>query len=332
MKKPVIALTIGKSHYPRMMSDKAWNALESFAEIIEHPGDEPAEKDELITLLSKADGCITSWGVAPLEKEILDSAPGLKAMAHMGSSVKRFVSPEVWARNLHVTTTAPALAIDVAETTLGLMIVGAKKIWQFGNHVREGGWRETDAWPAGELFARKIGIIGASHVGRHVIKLLQNFAVSVYLYDPFISKERAYELGAVKSELDTLVEKCDIVSLHAPAKEETHHIINKNRLKKMKDHTLLINTARGSLIDEEALIGELKKDRLFAFLDVTDPEPPSQDSPLRTLPNVVVLPHIAGCIENCGRMSEMAVEELRRFFHHEPALYKVTKDMLDRIA
>jgi phosphoglycerate dehydrogenase-like enzyme len=100
----------------------------------------------------------------------------------------------------------------------------------------------------------------------------------------------------------------------------------------MKDDALLVNTARGTLIDEAALIEELTKGRFFAFLDVTDPEPPAADSSLRRLENVVVTPHLAGCIENCSRMGEMAVEELRRFFAGEPPLYQITPEMLARIA
>jgi phosphoglycerate dehydrogenase-like enzyme len=100
----------------------------------------------------------------------------------------------------------------------------------------------------------------------------------------------------------------------------------------MGDGTVIINTARGSLIDEAALIDELSTGRLFAFLDVTDPEPPLSDSPLRLLDNVVVTPHIAGCVDNCNRMGELAVEELRRYFAGEPAVYEIRREMLDRIA
>lgn len=332
METPRIAVTIGKNHYERMMTPKAWSHLREFADIIEHEGDEPADKEELKKILSQADGCITSWGVAALDEEVLSAAPSLRAMAHMGGSVRRYISQEVWRRGIHVTTAAPYLAIDVAETTLGLMIVGAKKVWQFAHHVRDGGWREIDAWPAGELFSKKIGIIAASNVGRHVIKLLQNFSVEILLYDPFVSEEEAAELGAVKTGLDTLLETADIVSLHAPANEKTRQILNADRFARMKNEAIIINTARGSLIDEPALIRELEKGRFFAYLDVTDPEPPAKGSPLRRLPNVVVLPHIAGCIANCGRLSELAAEELHRFFTGREAIYEVTEKMLDRIS
>jgi phosphoglycerate dehydrogenase-like enzyme len=332
MTKPVVAIVIGQAHYQRMMSTADWDALDAFADVVHHPGPEPAAKEDLLALLPAADGCLTSWGVARLDADVIAAAPRLQMMAHMGSSVTRFVSEAVWNKGVRVTTAAPALARDVAVTTLGLMIVGQKRIWPLSRHVRGGGWRESPAWPARELYGKVVGIIGASHVGRHVIELLRPFGARILLYDPYVSAEDAKHLGVKKTELDDLLRQADIVSLHAPAKPETHHMLNADRLALMKDETLLINTARGALIDEVALIAELRQGRFFAFLDVTDPEPPARHSPLRQLDNVVVTPHLAGCIEDCGRLGEMAVEELRRHFAGEPPLYEVTADMLRRIA
>lgn len=335
MGKAVVAITIGQTHYQRMFSREAWEKLESFASIIHHPDQEPADKEALIALLPEADACITSWGVARLDADVLAAAPRLRAMAHMGSSVKRFVSDAFWQRGIHLTSAGITLARDVAETTLGLMIVGMKRIWPLGRHLSQGGWRDSptwDRWFARELFRKEVGIIGASNVGRHVIKLLKPFEVTVLLTDPFITGREAAELGATKLELEDLLRRADIVSLHAPANEQTRHMLNGPRLALMKDDALLINTARGSLIDEQALIEELGHGRFFAFLDVTDPEPPAVDNPLRTMENVVVTPHIAGCIENCNRMGELAVEELRRFFAGEPAVYQITQKLLERIA
>jgi phosphoglycerate dehydrogenase-like enzyme len=335
MSRPTVAITIGKSYYERMFSQQAWESLEGFAEVIHHPEQEPAGKEDLIDLLPGADACITSWGVARFDADVLSSAPRLQAMAHMGSSVTRFVSDVFWNRGIHLTSAGITLARDVAETTLGLMIVGRKRIWPLSQHVRDGGWRDSPAWDrwfSRELFRVKVGIIGASNIGRHVIELLKPFEVTVLLYDPYVSEEEAKELGVTKLDLDTLLGQADIVSLHAPAKEQTRHMLNAERLSLMKDDVLLINTARGTLIDEPALVEELSKGRFFAFLDVTDPEPLADDSPLRTLDNVVVTPHIAGCIENCNRMGELAVEELRRFFAGEPAVYQITPELLKRIS
>jgi len=335
MQKPTIAITIGKANYKRMFSKEAWDALEAFANVVHHPGDEPAEKAELIQLLQDADACITSWGVAQLDADVMNAAPNLKPMAHMGSSVKRFVSDAFWARKMHLTSTGIALAKTVAETTVGLMIVGQKRVWQLAQHVRDGGWRESpvwDRWFACELYRRNVGIIGASNVGRHVIELLKPFKPNVLLYDPFVTAEDAKALGTTKVELDELLRQSDVVSIHAPANPATHHMLNAAGMALMKDDALIINTARGSIIDEKALIEELKKGRFFAFLDVTDPEPPAADSPLRTLENVVVVPHIAGCIDNCTMLGELAVEELRRFFAGEPAVYQITPELFERIS
>ncbi len=140
MPRPTVAITIGKQNYKRMFNQAAWAALASFADVIHHAGDEPATKKDLLALLPNADACITSWDVAALDADVLAAAPRLKAMAHMGGSVKRFVSDVVWARGIRVTTAGPALAHDVAETTVGLMIVGIKHVVQLAQHVRAGGW------------------------------------------------------------------------------------------------------------------------------------------------------------------------------------------------
>jgi len=332
MHKPTIAVTIGKHHYRRMLNQTAWDALALFADVIHQQGPEPAAKPDLLALLPAADGCITSWGVAPLDADVIAAAPRLKALAHMGSSVNRFVSDALWERGIHVTSAGPALARDVAETTLGLMIVGMKRLWPLGQHVRAGGWRASNYWPSRELHGKTVGIVGASHVGRHVIELLHPFSVQVLLYDPYVAEDEAARLGVTLVEMDELARRADIVSLHAPAKPDTYHLLNAARLALMKDDALLINTARGTLIDEPALIAELRQGRFFAFLDVTDPEPPAATSPLRHLENVVITPHSAGCIEDCGRMGEMAVEELRRFFAGEAPLYQVQPAMFGRIA
>lgn len=335
MEKPTVAIAIGKAHYRRMFSQEAWDALDAFANVVHHPGDEPTTKEELMQLISDADAVITSWGVAQLDADVMKAAPRLKAMAHMGSSVKRFVSDAFWERGMYLTSTGVALAKTVAETTLGLMIVGQKRIWQLAQHVRDGGWRESpvwDRWYACELYRKNVGIIGASNVGRYVIELLKPFKPNVLLYDPFVDAEEAKKLGTTKVELDELLRQSDVVSLHAPANPHTHHMLDAKGLALMKDDALLINTARGTLIDEKALIAELERGRFFAFLDVTDPEPPAADSPLRKLDNVVVVPHIAGCIDNCTMLGELAVEEIRRFFAGEPAVYQITPELFERIS
>lgn len=334
MTRPTVAITIGREHYNRMFSEKALADLAEFADVT-HAGELPAQKAELRNLLSDADGCITSWGVHQLDADVLSNASRLKAMAHMGSSVKRFVSDEFWSRDIRLTSAGVTLARDVAETTLGLMIVGRKRTIPLSQHLRAGGWRDSptwDKWDPRELSRSTVGIVGASNVGKHVISLLEPFEVEILVADPFLDEASARDLGVTKVELDDLLRRSDTVSLHCPSNPSTHHILDADAFALMPDHALIINTARGELIDEAALITELSKGRFFAFLDVSDPEPSDPNSPLRSLENVVLTPHTAGCIENCNRMGELAVEELRRFFAGEPPIYEITLDMYDRIA
>ena len=332
---PVVAITIGQSNYRRMFSERALDDLAAAAEIVHHTGDEPASKQDLLAVLARADACITSWGVAPIDADVVAAAPRLGHMAHMGGSVKRFVSGAVWARGIRVTSAAITLARDVAETTLGLMIVGRKRIWPLGNHVRDGGWRDSpawDRWDARELHRSTVGLIGAGNVGRHVIELLAPFSVTILVADPYLSDDETARLGVERVSLAELMDRSDVVSIHAPETAQTRHMIGADLLGRLADGAVLINTARGGVIDEEALVGELATGRIFAFLDVTDPEPPASDSPLRRLENVVVTPHIAGCIDNCHRMGELAVEEVGRYLAGEPAVNEIRPEMLDRIA
>ena len=335
MTKPIVAVTIGRSHYPRMFSDAAWDDLDEVATIVHHQGQEPASRDDLISLLPGAQAVITSWGVASLDADVVAAADSLELMSHMGSSVKRFISDAVWERGIRVTSAGISLARDVAETTLGLMIVGRKRIWPLAQHVADGGWRDSptwDRWDARELSRSTVGLVGASNVGRHVIDLLAPFETTILVADPFLTDDEAAALGVQAIELEELAARADVVSLHCPENDETRGMIDAEVLGQLRDGVVLINTARGGLIDESALIAELETGRIFAFLDVTEPEPPAANSPLRRLDNVVVTPHIAGCIENCTRMGELAVDEVKRYLAGEPPVYEIRRDMLDRIA
>jgi phosphoglycerate dehydrogenase-like enzyme len=334
MDKPVVAITIGKAYYGRMFNKNSWEALKGFAHIIEHEGQFEATKQDLLALLPKADAVITGWDVAPLDNDVIAAAPRLKAMAHMGGSIARYTSDALWDRDILVFSTASVLGQGVAETTLGMIITGMKRIPTLVHQVRSGKWRDENsiAWPPREIHGKTVGIVAASNVGRHLIRMLQVFSVNILVYDPFLKPEDAAALGVNSVSMEELAKRSDIITLHAPSKPETRHILSRELMQLMKDDALIVNTARGVLIDEIALIEELEKGRFYAFLDVTDPEPPPVDSPLRRLENVAVVPHIAGCIHDCSQLSELAVENLRRFFASEPLQNRITREMLDRIS
>jgi len=178
-----------------------------------------------------------------------------------------------------------------------------------------------------------VGVIGASRVGRLVLDLLRNLDADVLLYDPHVSVAEAAALGARPADLDTLAAESDVVSVHAPDIPATYHQIDRRFLGLMRDGAVLINTARGRLVDTEALTEHLVSGRLDAILDVTDPEPLPADSPLYTLPNVLLTPHLAGAQgSELHRLGASAVAELARFAAGVPFEHPVGADDWNRIA
>ncbi len=329
-----VAILISHELRSSIFDEADWQALVSAAQPVLPPSAGRVTPEMAREMLRGARACITGWGSPCLDADVLAEAGALGLMAHSAGSVKAFVSDELWNRGIRVTSAAPVLAIDVAWTTVALMVLARKNVFLLRDHIREGGWKDLPDWPSGELYGAVIGLVGASNVGRHVLRLLQGSGARLLLYDPYVSEEEAARLGAGKRDsLDDLIRESDIVSLHAPKLPETRHMLNRANLQLMKDHSILINTARGALIDEEALIELLRTRPVFACLDVTDPEPPAADSPLRTMPNVLLTPHIAGCVgSGLKRLGAAAAEEVRRFLSGEPLLNEVTREMLPRLA
>ncbi|MEN6357192.1 MAG: hydroxyacid dehydrogenase [Armatimonadota bacterium] len=337
--KPKVAVLLLRNYRGQPLSEaviyhKDIQRLEQFAQIIntDMPDADPGTVRQII---AGADACLTGWGTPKLTTEILDAAPNLKMIAHTAGSVKPIVSDAVWERGIKVTSGAAAIAVGVAEHALGLMLSTMKRTYWLNDIIHKGGWLDKDERnKIVEAYGIKVGVIGAGNAGRHFIKLLSNFDLDILLYDPFVSDEAAKQMGVVKYDnLDDMMREADVISIHAPSLPETASMINSHNLKLLKDGAIIINTARGAIIDESALYDELKTGRITACLDVTEPEPPLEDNPLRSLPNVVFTPHIAGAIaNNMARMGSYAVSELERFFTGETLKYEVTQQDLARLA
>ncbi|MFJ4680475.1 MULTISPECIES: hydroxyacid dehydrogenase [unclassified Kitasatospora] len=259
---------------------------------------------------------VTSWGCPPLDAAALDRLPALAAVVHAAGSVKHHVTEACWERGLRVSSAAAANAVPVAEYTLAAMLFANKRVLEIGGLYRE--HRAALDWsahfPGFGNYRRTIGVVGASLVGRRVLELLRPFDFDVLVADPHLDPAGARALGARPAELDELLPLCDVVSLHAPALPETHHLLDTRRLALMRDGATLINTGRGSLVDTAALTAELRSGRLHAVLDVTEPEVLPADSPLYTLPNVLLTPHIAGSLGGeLLRITAGALDEVERY-------------------
>lgn len=307
-----IALLPARSMIDRLFTADDLDELATLADVV--PNDTEAENPETVaTLAHDADTVVTSWGSPQFTDELLQRLPNLSLVIHAAGSIKPIVSPVLWDRGIRVSSGHGPLGRGVAETAVGLTITSIKNLWRLSTDIAAGGWNEQKA-NVRELYGQTIGVLGAGKAGRHYIQLMHSFQVDILLYDPTLTATEVEVLGAKKSSLENLLRQSDVISVHAPAIPATHHMLNSQRLGEMKDGAILINTARGTIIDEAALTNELRTGRIFACLDVTDPEPPASDHPFRNLPNCVLTGHVAGAVNNgLHRLGRYVVDEIRRY-------------------
>ncbi|MFE9674388.1 hydroxyacid dehydrogenase [Streptomyces sp. NPDC006259] len=297
--------------------------------------DDPCWTDELDTpeahsRLAHAEVLITSWGAPALTRARLAAAPRLKAVLHCAGSVRGLVNQEVWSRGIRVTSAADANAVPVAEYTLAAIIFAGKKAPFLAADERQayGGWGSVTGYGDLSNFERTVGLVGFSRIGRRVAELLRVLrGTTVLVADPYADPEEVARAGARLVDLDDLLPQVHVLSVHAPELAETRHLVGPAQLRRLPDFATVINTARGSLIDSEALAAECASGRLFAILDVTDPEPLPEDSPLRQVAHVMITPHIAGSLgTEIGRLTDHVLDELERWASRRPLLAEITEE------
>ncbi|HZF90358.1 hydroxyacid dehydrogenase [Streptomyces sp.] len=321
-------------HLPRLFPAPLMTRLRQTAEadptLVVRDFADPAAADAL----ARADVLITGWGCPRLDERALAAAPGVRAVLHAAGSVRSLAGDALWRRGVTVSSAVTGNAVPVAEYTLAMILLAGKDA--FGHRER---YRATHAFPSpaetaalGNL-GRRVGVIGASRVGRRLLELLRPHDVEILLYDPYVDAVEAAALGARPVRLDELLRGSDIVTLHAPDIPETHHMLDRSALALIRDGGVLINTSRGALVDQDALTDELVSGRLSAVLDVTEPEPLPAGSPLYTLPNVFLTPHVAGSLGNeLERLGRIVVEELERLAQGLPPAHEVRYADLARVA
>jgi phosphoglycerate dehydrogenase-like enzyme len=283
------------------------------------------------TRLASVEVLVTGWSCPPLTAQVLDAAPLLRAVIHAAGSVKSHVGPEVFARGIAVSSAADANAEPVVDYTMAVVTLAGKRAFTLAR-----------AYTAGQFAAfpqrlgndgRVVGVVGASRIGRRVITRLLAAGYRVLVSDPHLSPVQAAELGAELTDLDELCRRSDVLTLHAPELPETLNLIDERRLAMLPDGAVVINTARGSLLDSDALARACATGRIDACLDVTRPEPLPAGHPLLGLPNVWITPHIAGVQgSEVRRLGEFAVAEVERFVAGEPLVGVVNADQLAVLA
>lgn len=230
----------------------------------------------------------------------MDLAPKLEVLGNVGSGVDNIDMDAATERGILICNSAGVRPWRVAEHMLALMIDVNKKITHSYIHLRDGkGWPTPGSWQGRELYGRTAGIVGLGAIGSELAKMCKGLNMKVIAFDPYVSKDRMQTLGVTKIEkLHDMLPQCDFVCVIANLTKETYHIMGAKELSLMRKDAYIVESSRGGLIDEKALIEALKKGTIAgAGLDSLDPEPPAKDNPLFFMNNAVITPHHAGITE-----------------------------------
>ena len=336
MSRPGIALAMHPGRTEHVLPDRLLDRLESLGRLLDREPLQTFADERARRLLPETEILITGWGAPYVGRDVLSAAGGLRMIAHAAGTVKGLIDEDIFRAGITVSHAAEANAVPVAEFTLAAILFAGKQVFRFRDtYVADRNRDRTHPMQRLAIgnYGRTVGIIGASRIGRRVIELLKPFNFKIILFDPTLSASECAAIGAEKADLDTLMRSADIVSLHAPSLPSTQHMIDAQGLALMKDGATLINTARGAIIDEAALLATLSTGRIDAIIDVTDPEIPEPASAFYDLPNVFLTPHIAGAVGlERTRLGEMAVDEIERYLTGQPLEYAITLADLDAMA
>ena len=296
--------------------------LSNFGDLHVYDRNDYNDRDYVLEFIKDSNLIITAWGSPKIDDEMIRLCPNLCGIIHAGGGIKGLLSDEFIKRGLFISSANGALADGVAESTVAMAVAACKGMFTLPNDARNGFWYENRS-KVKDFYDIKVGIVSVGDIGKRVIKLLKNYEVEILAYDPFVSAEEISELGAKKCEFEYLLAESDVISIHTPDIPQTDNMFNYKNLHLIKDGAVIINTARANVIDDDAFIKELSKNRFMAVLDVTKGAPNDKNHPYRKLPNVVLFPHIAGAVSNgCRRMGKFAVEEAERLYQGEELLGK----------
>ena len=316
------------------LTDGATERLRTFADVRHEPG---ISKETLLQERPAVQGIIASGsGAVWYDAQLMDALPGLRIISRTGVGYEVVDVRAATERGIAVATAPGTNAVSVAEMTFFLMLGVARNYPLAGRIARSGtNWREPKVWMSmrgRELYGKTLGVIGVGNIGSRVALRARAFGMPVIGYDPYVDKPRAARAGVTLTRLENVLRKADVLSIHCPQTEETTHLIDADRLSLMKPTAILINTARGGIIDEPALIDALRNGVISgAGLDVYDPEPPLPGNPLFDMENVVLMPHQAGVTDEAWTaICDAAVQNVRAIFKGGKPFHVVNAEVLKK--
>ena len=303
---------------PRYFTDANRKLLAEFADFTDDSALEKAPA-ELGPHLGKADGILSfnGTGAEDITGELLRQAPSVKvaSISHWfhGSHDR---ATKAWrTAGVAIIDASDGNNFAVAQWTLGAMITGVFRFAELDRAMRSGVEWPDHHFTSTILDRHRVGLVGLGRIGRLVAGLLKPFNVDLVGYDKYVGADRARDRGVRWMPLDELVRTSTIISFHLPVTDETRRMITRKHIESIPQDALLLNSARTAILDYDAFVEGLRVGRFRAIVDVFEPEPPALDDPLRTLPNVVMTPHIAGSTAHmCGVCGRVAIDALREWF------------------
>ena len=327
MTKPTVAVT-------RKIPDSILERLREKCEVKLWPEeDEPVPRNVLEEMVREADGlyCLLTETV---DEALLAAAPKLKVVSNMAVGYNNIDVEAASRRRIMVTNTPGVLTETTADLTFALLLATARRLVEASDFLRQGRWKTWSPMllTGMDVFGATLGIIGMGRIGEAVAKRAKGFDMRVLYYNRTRREDAEQSLGVEYASLDELLAQSDFVCILTPLTPQTRGLIGERELKRMKRTAVLINSARGGIVDEDALYRALKDGEIWAAgLDVFEEEPVKPDHPLLTLPNVVALPHIGSAsVRTRTRMAEMAADNLLEALSGRLPAHLVNRDVFER--
>jgi len=314
-KKAANTMTKPKVFVTRLIPEVGLRDVRAFCEADVWTEELPPPRDVILDRVRGVEG-ILSLLTDRIDAEVMDAAGSdLKVISNYAVGYDNVDIPAATARGVPVGNTPGVLTDTTADFAFALLMAAARRIVEGDKFTRAGKWKTWGpTWLlGGDVTSATLGIVGFGRIGKGMAKRAQGFDMRVLYHDPLCRDDLyAAQIGARCVDLDALLRESDFVSLHTPLNQNTYHLIDADALSKMKPTAVLINTARGPIVDHDALYRALRTGTIgYAALDVTEPEPIPADSPLLSLDNIIIAPHIASAsVATRGKMAQMAAANL----------------------
>lgn len=305
----------------RLIPDQGLKLIQDFCDATIWEDELPPTREVILRETRDADGLL-SLLTDKVDGELMDTCPRLRVVSNMAVGYDNIDVPAATERGILAGNTPGVLTETTADFAFTLLMAAARRVLEGVDYVRAGKWHTWGPMllMGADVHHATLGLVGLGRIGLEMAKRAKGFDMHVLYYDVFRREDLEQRMGITYAPLDDVLTQADFVSVHTPLTPETHHLMNGERFAKMKPSAVLINTARGPIVETDALVEALQAGQIaYAALDVTDPEPLPANHPLVSLPNCIVVPHIASASASTrGQMAEISARNLIAGLKGEP--------------